>query len=406
MASDGSPRRASLLWLTAAIPFLLLVVFTAQGSVEVRVEPGQDVEVLVDGKPTRSPAPGVHRSGIMLLGPHRVTIREAGQVMRETSAFVWLSQRVVVQDGAPPPVVTPVTEVAVSTDAVMPLTGSGDTLGVQSPDNSFSGAVLELRLFNIDDEGSATINGATVLSAGYRHDTGFVNLTDRCIWGPNQIGFALDNRNSGYTWGFEMRVDGQVVWREEEGVAGREGARGDEHRLGRVREQTLSFILVPPLEGSTQSHESPAIASSIPSAIDTTGPADDDYAWDAQELEVSARDPNGVRTRPLAPNVRYELTISGTWDAWGDTRHSVDAVACFGQPRCTDIRRRKLAQALRIDGQGIIDLSGGTIVYDDTHEYRIQVTGRGEPLSLLISDARASASDNSGSLTVSISKVR
>ena len=98
--------------------------------------------------------------------------------------------------------------------------------------------------------------------------------------------------------------------------------------------------------------------------------------------------------------------MRGRWNAWGDTRHSVDAVACFAQPRCTEARQQKLSQGFRIDRRGLIDLSGGELAYAETHEYRIQVTGRGIPLSLTISDARGSGSDNSGSLKVTISKAR
>lgn len=422
-------RPLDLLWLVAAIPFLLLVVFTVQGSVEVRSSAEQTVEVLVDGKPARSFAPGIHRTGLMLIGPHQVTIRESGRPERLKTVFVWLSQRVVVRDGPssqPEVLAVPVLseptrhsmEAGARTEApVVPAQSEPSRLGTEAPaaaspietqpqSNTFTGEVLELRVFNVDDVATATINGTQVLSARYRDDTGFVNLTDRCTPGANQVGFQLDNLGSGYTWGFEMRVDGKTVWHQEEGIAGSQGAHNNDQRMGRVFDETVTFVRNAPAQALASSDKTALEGSEVQPNNGVSG--SDATDLEEQEVTVSARDANGVTTRPLAPNTAYNLEVSGTWDAWGDTNHGVDAVECFAQPRCNQARKRKLYQSLRVDGQGLVDLSGGTLSYSPTHTYKVVVTGRGQPLRLWIQDARdyggRSASDNVGTLLVRIAR--
>jgi hypothetical protein len=128
------------------------------------------------------------------------------------------------------------------------------------------------------------------------------------------------------------------------------------------------------------------------------------FDWTFQELSVSARSAEGVSSKPLAPGVRYRLEVSGTYDAWGHTPNAVDAVACFADPQCTAARRAKLAQGFKVDGQGLINLSGGRLSYSHDHDYTVTVIGRGQPLSFYIQDARGSGGDNVGALTVRLTR--
>ena len=110
LSADTTPRSPplaksspDLLWLVAAVPILLLALFVVQGSVEVRCAAGEGAQVLVDGRPARFSGPGVYRSDLKLIGSHPVMVRAPGRPDLQTTAFVWLSQRVVVDagDGSP-----------------------------------------------------------------------------------------------------------------------------------------------------------------------------------------------------------------------------------------------------------------------------------------------------------------
>ena len=102
-ATPSAHSRPDLLWLVAAIPFLLLLLFVVQGALEVRCAAGSATEVLVDGREVQMASPGVYRTGRKLIGSHAVSVRVAGRPDLRTSAFVWLSQTVVVdaEGGSP-----------------------------------------------------------------------------------------------------------------------------------------------------------------------------------------------------------------------------------------------------------------------------------------------------------------
>ncbi len=126
--------------------------------------------------------------------------------------------------------------------------------------------------------------------------------------------------------------------------------------------------------------------------------------WTFQQIKVPATSAEVTKSWPLAYNVLYKLEVSGTYDAWGRTPHSVDAVACFADPMCTDSRRAKLADGFKVNGQGLIELSGGAVQYNAEHEYSITQWGNGQPLEFYIQDARASSRDNAGALTVRLTR--
>jgi len=267
---------------------------------------------------------------------------------------------------------------------------SAESSDLSTPVGIFSGRTLEVHLFNVDDHAWVSLNDLPTLSAQYRQDTGFQDITDRCQEGRNVVDFELENRGGGYTWGFEARVDGRTVWREEEGTAGSRGARGDDHRTGTVHQRRLIFVRQAPQEAGSAATQVAEKAA--------------EPGWSVEELSVSSRNRGGVITYPLAAGVSYLVEVSGTYDAWGHVPHAVDALACFADPQCTESRRAKLAQGFRIDGRGLIDLSGGTLTYRPDHTYAVTLTGQGRPLRLLIQDASSSPGDNVGDLSVRITR--
>jgi uncharacterized RDD family membrane protein YckC len=173
---------------------------------------------------------------------------------------------------------------------------------------------------------------------------------------------------------------------------------------GAARSPVPSAAVSNPVRTATET-SAPAEASDEAPVDQSSPPASETGSeWTSQHLVVSARNPAGATTRPLADGVEYILEVSGTYDAWGHTPNAVDAVACFADPQCTAVRRRKLAQGLKINGQGLIDLSGGTLAYSPNHAYSVMVTGQGRPLVMYIHDARGSGGDNVGGLAVRISR--
>lgn len=299
-------RSPDLLWLLAAVPCLAVMVFTIQGSIEVRAEPNAGVEVLIDGEPVAAATPGLHRSGVMLIGPHQVTVKSPANPGVQTTAFVWLSQRVVVDTRS-------ISGADMSAEVAAPLVAATSSVTSQDPEITPTAAAVHEVTPHIEEAGTLSDKGSV--------------------------------------------------------------------------EEPASNASEPPLEPLATN---PSEASS--------------GEWTSQDIVVSARNPQPVYSNPLEAGVSYVLEVSGTYDAWGETPHHVDAVECFANPKCTAARRKKLAQGLKVDGRGLIDLSGGTLSYRDDHVYRVAVTGTGQPLEFYIRDARGSASDNTGELTVRISR--
>jgi hypothetical protein len=88
-----------------------------------------------------------------------------------------------------------------------------------------------IRLYNIDDFAAAAVNGSQILSANYRQDTGWVDITSNMRGGDNGLQFGLYNQSGGYTWGFSVAYNGNVVWTSEAGQCGVWGANNDDQSL-------------------------------------------------------------------------------------------------------------------------------------------------------------------------------
>jgi len=93
-----------------------------------------------------------------------------------------------------------------------------------------------LRIYNVDDVGKAYVNGALVKRVGYGDDSGWVDITKyvKKTGGKTAIRFTMRNKDSGYTWGFQIAKapddPDSVVWTAEEGVAGSVGANSDDQK--------------------------------------------------------------------------------------------------------------------------------------------------------------------------------
>ena len=102
-----------------------------------------------------------------------------------------------------------------------------------SPVRGFvANARWQVRVYNIDDVGTAYVNNREVFGIALRGDSGLVNINSFMTDGDNYVRFTLYNGPLGYGWGFQILKDGNIVWRDEAGVitlTGAIGANNDDH---------------------------------------------------------------------------------------------------------------------------------------------------------------------------------
>lgn len=71
-----------------------------------------------------------------------------------------------------------------------------------------------VKLYNIDDEATVFVNGAKAFERNY-NSGGSIDITDLLRTGNNRVRLTLENRQEGYTYGFEIYQDGKSIFREE-----------------------------------------------------------------------------------------------------------------------------------------------------------------------------------------------
>ncbi len=98
----------------------------------------------------------------------------------------------------------------------------------------------------------------------------------------------------------------------------------------------------------------------------------------------------------------YTIEASGFVSDWSGKTDGVDAVWCYAKWRCGE--NGEPWQQLRIDDKGMMEISGSHIPYNPAHIYRIEIPGTGAPFVFYMADAQTSASDNSGSIQVTVTE--
>jgi hypothetical protein len=76
-----------------------------------------------------------------------------------------------------------------------------------------------IRIYNIDDIGSAYLNNDLIKTVKYKGDSGWIEITPKLKKGTNQIKFTLLNRQGGWTYGFQVKKDDNIFWEKECGNA-------------------------------------------------------------------------------------------------------------------------------------------------------------------------------------------
>lgn len=85
-----------------------------------------------------------------------------------------------------------------------------------------------IRIYNTDDTGSAYVNLNQAVIVGYSQDSGFVDVTSLFIAGTNTVNFKVYNGPSGYTWGFTLKKNNEILFDEVAGAAGYYGANDND----------------------------------------------------------------------------------------------------------------------------------------------------------------------------------
>lgn len=86
-----------------------------------------------------------------------------------------------------------------------------------------------VRVYNVDEEAEAHVNGEVVANVERARDTGWLDVTDRIVSGqPNTVRFITRNFTEEYTWGFAIKRDDLVVWEDKQGDLGLRGANDND----------------------------------------------------------------------------------------------------------------------------------------------------------------------------------
>ena len=116
-------------------------------------------------------------------------------------------------------------------------------LKVKNLNNNQTNDRYYVRIYNIDDTGYVYLNLNNILTATYNTDTGYVDITDILHSGSNNINFQVVNVGGGYTWGFEIKKNDEIIYQDSQGIVGFYGANGNDQTTGLVYNEFLEINL-------------------------------------------------------------------------------------------------------------------------------------------------------------------
>jgi len=123
--------------------------------------------------------------------------------------------------------------------ARQPLINKSISLGPYS-----AGERYYVRVFNVDDVSRVKVNGREVLSVGYYQERD-IDITPYLREGQNTIELILENTGGGWTYGYELKKGGSIIWDEMCGSVGREGCRGNDQTKGIVARHLINLSTQP-----------------------------------------------------------------------------------------------------------------------------------------------------------------
>jgi hypothetical protein len=92
-----------------------------------------------------------------------------------------------------------------------------------------------VRVYNIDDIGIAYVNDHEITTVGYLGDSGWIDVNS--YFSPetqNRIRFTLENKGTGYHWGFAIKKNNFVVWQDEQGAFSQGANNNDQSRPNQI----------------------------------------------------------------------------------------------------------------------------------------------------------------------------
>jgi hypothetical protein len=120
-------------------------------------------------------------------------------------------------------------------------------------------------------------------------------------------------------------------------------------------------------------------------------------------VSVSARSGTPVQSHiALDAGRTYTIEVSGVFSCWDGHTDGVDGFYCYATWRCPT---PEVWGQLLIDDKSMSDIAkqhGEPLALHGDHVYSTTIVGSGRPISLQIADAKSSAGDNHGALTVRI----
>ena len=99
-----------------------------------------------------------------------------------------------------------------------------------------------IRMFNCDDRCRILVNDRVVTEAGYKTDTGWIDVTSELRAGQNRFRFQVINNGEGITYSFVVRKNGATVFDKSCGTSGVAGCENREFPAGVARELTYDVL--------------------------------------------------------------------------------------------------------------------------------------------------------------------
>jgi hypothetical protein len=105
-----------------------------------------------------------------------------------------------------------------------------------------SGSKYYVHLYNVDDTAKATVNGVQVVQTDYYQDSGWIDITSYLKDGSNTILLTNENGPGGWTYGFEIKKDSNVILTDSCGTVGTAGCLQD-YTVGLVYRNVITLTL-------------------------------------------------------------------------------------------------------------------------------------------------------------------
>jgi hypothetical protein len=99
-----------------------------------------------------------------------------------------------------------------------------------------------IRVYNVDDLGTAYVNGSKITEIQFAQDSGWIDVTAYFSAPTNSVRFTMWNGEKGYAWGFAIERDGVVVWSDVQGEVNVMGANNNDK--GRMNMTVYDLTIV------------------------------------------------------------------------------------------------------------------------------------------------------------------